>query len=462
MTQPKLRFAPSPTGLLHPGNARTAIINWLFAKSQNARLSLRVDDTDLTRSTKAFEDAIRQDLNWLGIDFDDEVRQSERMHHYDDAARLLRKNGRLYPCFESAEELELKRKIRLSRGHPPIYDREALTLTPEKIQSNIDKGLQPYWRFKLNPQKIIWHDLVRGQITIDPCHISDPVLIRADQRPLYSLSSVVDDGLMQITHVVRGEDHVTNTATQIQIFEALSYPIPRFAHLPLIIDDSGANLSKRSRSFALSDLRAEGFEASAVRAWLAMLGTARTLVGDEKASELIQSFDFANFGRASPRFNLDSLKEASQHYFRNLDFDTIQTRLKTHAKPIPPEIISMIDEHLWQCVRANITNPDELIRWAQIIASYKPRPLSDKPRQIIDICLEEIPSQFDDGFLRIWMKKTIRLFENKHKTKIKPKDFFGALRHALTGLAHGPELGPLLKCIGYDKVLKRLQKASGQ
>jgi len=255
----KVRFAPSPTGKLHVGNVRTALVNWLFAKGQGGSFVLRIDDTDLARSTQEFEDGIETDLTWLGLVWDERYNQSKRFDRYEEAAARLKASGRLYACYETSEELDRRRKVQLSRGLPPIYDRAALELTEAEKAAYEAEGRRPHWRFKLEGKRVAWEDLARGHAEVDTASMSDPVLIREDGLFLYTLPSVVDDIDMDITHIIRGEDHVTNTGAQIEIFEALDAKVPGFAHMPLLVGADGAALSKRLGSLSISDMRDQGY-----------------------------------------------------------------------------------------------------------------------------------------------------------------------------------------------------------
>ena len=302
------RFAPSPTGLLHLGNARTALVAWLFARRAGGRYVLRLDDTDRQRSTEAFAEAIVRDLGWLGIDWDTELRQSDRLDRYALAIERLKAAGRLYPCYETPEELSLKRKNLLARGQPPIYDRAALAVSTEERAALERQGRRPHWRFKLDHRPIAWVDLVRGSVRFDGRDLSDPVLVREDGTPLYHVCSVIDDIELGITHVVRGEDHVANTAAHVQLFEALGAPPPTFAHLALISDAAGKGLSKRLGSLSLTALRDdEGLEAMAVVSLLARLGTADPVEPFVDPAPLIAGFDFAKFARATPKLDPEDL-----------------------------------------------------------------------------------------------------------------------------------------------------------
>ena len=299
----KVRFAPSPTGRIHAGNIRTALFNWLFARKMGGRLLLRLDDTDKERSTEEFARGIEEDLSWLGIDWAKKVRQSERFDRYNAAVESLKREGRLYPAYETPEELELKRKRQLVRGRPPVYDRAALKLTEEDKARFESEGLKPHWRFKLEQRDVVWDDLVRGRQHVDAASLSDPVLVRADGTYLYTLPSVVDDIDLGITHVIRGEDHVVNTAPQIQLFEALRATPPAFGHHSLLVTAEGQALSKRDRSLSIEGLRQDGIEAPAVASYLATLGTSDPVAPHASLDELVQSFDFSKLSRAPARFD---------------------------------------------------------------------------------------------------------------------------------------------------------------
>lgn len=294
----KVRFAPSPTGKLHVGNIRTALVNWLFAKSLDGVFVLRIDDTDLERSTKENEDGIRADLSWLGMTWDETFKQSEKFERYAQAAEELKAKGLLYPCYETAEELERRKKIALSRGKPPVYDRAALALTDADRKTLEAEGRKPHWRFKLSGGRAEWNDLVRGQQSIDTSSVSDPVLIREDGSFLYTMPSVVDDIDAKITHVIRGEDHVTNSGAQIEIFLALGAQPPEMAHMPLLIGADGQGLSKRLGSLSAEQLRNEGYEPMAILSLLAKIGTSDPVESRESLAQLAMEFAFSKMGRA--------------------------------------------------------------------------------------------------------------------------------------------------------------------
>lgn len=310
---PIVRFAPSPTGLLHVGNVRAALFNWLFAHRHGGSFILRLDDTDVARCRPEYEAAIEQDLVWLGLGWDRKEKQSDRIAHYDDARDRLIAAGRLYPCYETPEELDFKRRRLLSQGRPPIYDRAALKLSQTDRASLEAEGRRPHWRFRLVSEEVRWDDLVRGPQHIDEASQSDPVLVRGDGSYLYSFTSVVDDIAFGVSHVIRGEDHVTNTAAQMQIFQALGAAAPAFAHLPLLVDAQGGGLSKRTGSLSVQELRERGIEALAICALLARLGTADPVEPVTSLGTLVATVDLSRVGRAAARFSEQELAQLSAH-----------------------------------------------------------------------------------------------------------------------------------------------------
>ena len=323
----KLRFAPSPTGRLHVGNARVALVNWLFARQGGGSFLLRMDDTDAERSTEAFAQGIEEDLTWLGLAWAEFARQSDRTDRYDLAAERLKEAGRLYPCYETPDELSLKRKAQLSAGRPPIYDRAALKLSEADRKALEAEGRRPHWRFKLEHAAIDWQDLVRGPQHFEGDKLSDPVLIREDGRPLYTLSSVVDDAELEVSHVIRGEDHVANTAVQVQLFQALGARVPGFGHLPLLMDAQGKGLSKRLGSLSLEALRGEGLEPITINAYLAALGTPDAPEAALTLEDLAASFDIARYGRAAPKFDPSDLDLLNARILHNMPFEAVAERL---------------------------------------------------------------------------------------------------------------------------------------
>ena len=267
------RFAPSPSGLLHVGNVRTALLNYLVSKKNNGKFILRIDDTDKERSKDNFIDEINEDLNWLGLNSDEYYKQSERIDLYDEAFELLKGKELIYPCFESSDELDKKRKRLIARRMPPVYDRAALKLTNDEITSLLDSGKKPHWRFKLSNKKITFTDLIRGEVNVDLAAQSDPVLKREDGDYLYNLPSVVDDIDLNITHIIRGEDHITNTGIQIEIFNALGSNIPIFGHNSLLVSESGEPFSKRNSAASVNQLREDGIDPNAINSLNASIGS---------------------------------------------------------------------------------------------------------------------------------------------------------------------------------------------
>ncbi|HEX2762627.1 MAG TPA: glutamate--tRNA ligase, partial [Allosphingosinicella sp.] len=353
------RFAPAPTGRLHVGNIRTAIHNWLWARKKSGRFILRLDDTDRERSTEAFVEGIREDLGWLGLDPDEEHRQSERFTHYEAAFERVRQAGRVYPAYETAQELDLKRKVQLSRGKPPVYDRASLALSEAERARLEAEGRRPHWRFRLDHERPIdWDDLIRGPQHFDPALLSDPVVRREDGSWLYMLPSAVDDIDMGVTHVVRGEDHVANTALQLQMFEALGAAPPAFAHAALLVGSEG-KLSKRLGSLSVAMLREAGIEPIALLAKLARIGTSLSVEPVTDAAPLREGFDFTTFGRAPARFDLDELLQLNGKVVHLLDYERVESRV--------PAGMTEAD---WLALRPNLKTVGEAADWWQILHGH--------------------------------------------------------------------------------------------
>jgi len=437
----KVRFAPSPTGRLHLGNARTALVNWLFARRSGGRFLLRLDDTDRERSRTEFAHAIEADLRWLGLDWDDFARQSDRLDRYSAAAEILKASGRLYPCFETAEELDLKRKLAQQRGKPWIYDRAALGLSREDIARKIAAGETPHWRFKLDHWPIVWTDLVRGPTEFHGEHLSDPVLVRADGMPLYTFSSVVDDAELGITHVIRGEDHVTNTAYQIQLFEALGHAPPEFAHLSLILGRGGEALSKRLESLGLANLREGGIEPMAVVSLLAKLGTSDAVEPRPDLGTVIAEFDIAKFGRAQPHLDPEELRALNAKLLHQMPFAEAAPRLPKGA-----------GEAFWLAVRPNLERLADAGYWWQVCAGeLSPKIAPDEGTWLAESG-DLLPADPLDG--TAWARWTDRV---SAVTGRKGKALYQPLRLALTAREHGPEMRNLLPLIGRDRAIRRLR-----
>ncbi|MCX8474448.1 MAG: glutamate--tRNA ligase [Sphingomonas sp.] len=438
------RFAPSPTGTLHVGNLRTALHNWMFAKARGGHFLLRIDDTDRARSEERHVDSIRADLAWLGLAPDGEARQSARFDRYEARFAEMVAAGRVYPAFETAQELELKRKILLGRGLPPVYDRAALALTDADRAKLEGEGVRPHWRFRLDHEAPIeWDDLVRGHQRFDPRTMSDPVIRRADGSWLYLFPSVVDDVDMAITHVVRGEDHVSNTAAQLQMFAALGSNPPAFAHEALLTGSEG-KLSKRLGSLGVDHFRESGIEPQALIALLARIGTSDPVEPFVDPAPLIASFDFARFGRAPARFDEAELAQLNARIVHQLGFEAVADRL-------PGGMTSVA----WEAIRPNLATVAEAADWWRVVEGpIDPAELSPEDRAYL-VQAADVAAGIDWAGAP-WHALTGAL---KEATGRKGKPLFLPLRLALTGRAHGPDMGALLPLIGREAALVRLQAA---
>jgi glutamyl-tRNA synthetase len=435
------RFAPSPTGLLHLGNVRTALIAYLMAKKAQGKFMLRIDDTDLLRSKKIYEEQIIADLTWLGLEWDIFARQSERLMRYEEVKNYLLTAKRLYPCYESAEEIEIKRKMLLSRGLPPIYDRSALKLTKTQIAQFEQEGRKPHYRFLLNHAQIQWCDQIRTEVSFAGEKLSDPILVREDHSMTYLLTSVVDDIDFNITHVVRGEDHISNTAVQIQIFEALNKASPNFAHLSLL-KTQDQEMSKRTGGFDIASLRAENIEAIAILSLLSKLGTCLNIEAKSSLLELVEEFSLKDFGKAPTNYDKLELARLNHKIVSKLDF--------TDAAPKLLELgMSEVDEHFWLMIRGNLNNIADIKMWWKISQAAITPIIRDE--ELLAKAYELLPSTLDEHSWGIWTKEIGAIC---HK---KGKELYLPLRLALTGLEHGPELNKLLPLIGRKRILSRLR-----
>lgn len=446
MSKPIVRFAPSPTGNIHIGNTRVALLNALFARREGGTFILRFDDTDLARSKQEYADSIEVDLKWLGIAPDVIVRQSERFALYDAAAERLKTLGRLYACYETPEELEFRRKRQLARGLPPIYDRAALKLTDEDRAKLEAEGRKPHWRFRLEPTNVAWKDLVRGDCHVDCSSLSDPVLVREDGTYLYTLPSVVDDIDLKITHVIRGEDHVTNTAVQIQIFEALGASIPTFAHHSLLITASGEGLSKRLGHLSVKGLRDAGLEPQAVASLAVLVGSAEAVRPIADLGELAKLIDFSHISRAPAKFDESELENLNARLIHEMSYAVARERLAA--------LDADAGEDFWNAVRGNLTKVQDAVEWAGVVRGPVTPVIED--RAFIDAATEVLPdAPWDVSTWKAWTEAV------KAKTGVKGKALFMPLRLALTGLDHGPELGALLPLIGPERAKARLSGQAG-
>jgi glutamyl-tRNA synthetase len=434
-----LRFAPSPTGRIHIGNARTAILNWLMAQKSGGQFILRYDDTDVARSKTEHAEAIAADLAWLGIKPARVEYQSKRFDKYHAAAEKLRASGHLYPCYESADELDRRRKRQLARHQPPIYDRAALKLTDGDRAMLEAEGRKPHWRFKLDHATVEWTDLIRGAQHIDTATLSDPVLIREDGSYLYTLPSVVDDIEFGISHVIRGEDHVVNAAVQIEITRALGGSVPAYAHHSLLIGSDGAGLSKRLGSLSIGAMRENGLEAMAVVSLAALLGTSDSIHPCTDYRELVEGFDLAKLSRAPARFAEAELNHLNAKLLHLLPWDAVKDRLAYGS------------EAFWLAVRGNLEKLSDAMTWHEVITGHVSPVVAAEDRDFVSDAAKALPSEPWDS--TTWKSWTDAL---KLATGRKGKQLFMPLRLALTGLDHGPELAALLPLIGRQKAMDRL------
>ena len=434
------RFAPSPTGRLHVGNIRTALVCWLAARAAGGKFLLRLDDTDQARSTEEFVDAIRSDLGWLGLVADGEVRQSDRFALYERAFETLHAAGRVYPCYESEEELSIKRKVALGRGLPPIYDRAALKLSAEERQKLDADGIRPHWRFKLNAKPIEWTDLVRGHQHFEGAALSDPVIRRADGSWLYLLPSVIDDIDMKVSHVVRGEDHVANTAIQLQMFEALNAVVPQFAHMALLVGTDG-KLSKREGAIGVGALREQGIEPQAMLALLARLGTSEPVIAVADITDLVDGFAFSHLGRAPARFDPAELVQLNAKTLHLLSYAAVRDRLPAG-----------LDEAAWLAIRPNLATLADVADALAMIEGPVPAPAFEADDKAFCARAAAIAATLDWS-VDPWGQLVGAL---KAETGRKGRALFLPLRQALTGRDHGPEMAALLPLIGKDRAIARL------
>ena len=442
LVSPTVRFAPSPTGRIHIGNARTAVFNWLFALKNSGRFVLRFDDTDRDRSTLQFERDIASDLAWLGIVPDLMVRQSDRFDLYRRTTERLKETNRLYPCYETQQELELRRKRQLARSAPPIYDRSALQLSETDRRQVEAQGRRPHWRFLLDSRKVGWTDLIRGLQEIDTATLSDPVLIREDGSYLYTLPSVADDIDLAVTHVIRGEDHVVNTAVQVQLFEALGAEPPQFAHHSLLVGVDGQGLSKRLGSLSIAGMREQGIEAMAVASVAALIGTSESVHPVAAYEALLQGFDLAHVSRAPARFDEEELRSLNSKLVHELPYEAVRARLTALGADGGPQF--------WQAVRGNLATLNDAQYWHAVIYGAIDPVVVDQ--DFLDAARRLLPPEpWGESTWKDW---TGRL---KEETGRRGKNLYHPLRLALTASEAGPELAALMPLIGRDRVERRLE-----
>lgn len=438
-----VRFAPSPTGYIHLGNARPALMNWMFALKTGGQFILRFDDTDVERSKQEYADAIEVDLAWLGIKPDRLERQSARKDAHDAARDKLIASGRLYPCYETADELDRRRKRARALGRPPIYDRAALELTEEDKAKLEAEGRKPHWRFKLEGKEVIFNDLVRGEQKVNTDTMSDPVLIREDGTYLYTLPSVVDDIDMGVTHIIRGEDHVTNTGAQIELFEALGAKVPTFGHHNLLTDATGEGFSKRKGSLSITNLREQGYEPIAVALVAILTGTSQSVAPHASLEELSKTFDVSMVSRTSARFDPAELDGFNARIVHGLSYDDVKDRL---------EALGIREgEELWNAVHENLAKVNEISQWNALVEGPVEPVIADEDREFINQARERLPQEpWDQETWGVWTDGL------KAETGRKGKSLFMPLRQALTGQMHGPELKTLLPLLGRKACLDRL------
>ena len=436
------RFAPSPTGLLHLGNIRTALINWLFAKTNNGKFILRIDDTDTERSKDEFVSKIKYDLEWLGIDYDETFNQSSRFEVYKERFEFLKDQGRIYPCYETPEELERKRKLQLAAGGKQVYDRSALKLTDQEKSDFENEGRKPHWRFLMNSERIKWNDILKGDIEIDLTSLSDPVLFREDGVPLYTFSSAVDDIDFNVTNVIRGDDHISNTAVQIELINAFDKNNLVFAHHALLKASSGDKLSKRDNVISIESFRESNIEPLAILSLLATIGTSNSIELKNSIDQIINEFRINTISTSPGRIETDLLNALNRKLIQSYDFDKVKDRLG--------KVDQKIDEKFWTAIRGNLNTVEEIKQWTDIV--FDSIIIEPKDKEFISLAIDLMPDEpWDDD---TWDKWTLAI---KEKTNRKGKELFMPLREAFTGVSQGPEMKKLIQLIGRSKIIERVK-----
>jgi glutamyl-tRNA synthetase len=440
------RFAPSPTGFLHLGNVRTALINWLFTAKNNQpenknSFILRIDDTDLVRSKEEYYQQIIRDLDWLGLSYDRIERQSLRIARYQEVVEQLKEKGLLYPCFESAEELEMKRKFQLSRGLPPLYDRASLKLSKSEIDSMLSSGRKPHYRFKISSSEISWNDMIRGEIHFDGSKLSDPILIREDGSMTYILCSCIDDYDMGITHIFRGEDHISNTAVGVQISAAIGAKEPLYGHLSLL-KTKDQEMSKRTGGFDIKSLKEEGFMPMAINSLLARLGSSKPIEAFSHLGELLPEFAIDTYGKAAANYDKNELLRLNHKLLSSTTYEDVKdqhTDLKAHDT-----------EKFFYAVRANLNKIDEIFEWDRICNNSLKPIIHDEDKEFLQQASKLLPENLDQNSWDIWINAL------KNNSNRKGKELFMPLRLAITGIEHGPELKIVIAIIDRNRLVKRL------
>lgn len=447
-----VRFAPSPTGFMHVGNARIAIINYLFARKNEGQFIFRIDDTDVLRSKKEYEDAIKNDMNWLGITkIDRFFRQSERMARYEEIKNILISKGLLYKCYESPEELEFKRKMALSKGKAPVYDRESLKLSSDDMKKLEDSGIKPYWRFKLPDETIVWNDMIMGEISYDLKNVSDPVVVKADGTYLYTFSSVIDDFDSGITHIIRGQDHTTNTAVQIAIFNAISnhqFNV-NFAHLSLLVNKDGSQFSKRLGSLNLGDLREKGIEGMAINSLLATLGSSLDTIPLTNIEDLIDYFDISKFSTNSPKFDIDELYTISRKIVHKYSYDQVKSRIRNG---------DVLRRDVFDLVHENVEKIDDFYDWINVLSGEWDGALSmsEDDKIFIKNVINFVECE-DILFDKEGLSKFLEILKTKFNKN--GKSLYMPIRNAISGMEHGPNIIDMIIVLGRDEFIRRLKNS---
>jgi glutamyl-tRNA synthetase len=438
----KVRFAPSPTGFIHLGNARMASLNYFLSTKLGGEYILRIDDTDFGRVKPEYIDGLREDLKWLGINWVQEFSQSNRLDIYNSFLQKLIGEGRVYECFESAEELEYKKKLQLAKGKPPIYDRAMLSLSQAQKAEYLKEGRKPYYRLKMEYKEIKWVDMIKGEISFRGENISDPVLVREDGSFLYILTSVIDDIEKNITHIIRGEDHIVNTAVQIQMFEYLKAPLPSFAHLPLITNNQGEGFSKRDGALSIRGLRVEGMQPMALHNYLFALGMGEQNKIYESIEEIAKDFDMSKYNGSAAKFDEAKLLKLNLHFLQKLSFEEI--------KNLTLKYLNLnIEENFWNLIKFNIEKFNDIQNWYNICYNE----ITTLSNSLKEIMLNTIPQEdFVDTTWSKWLEAI------KANTSLVGKDLFKSIRLNLSGREDGPELKHLICIIGKDLLKKRLAK----
>ena len=436
------RFAPSPTGLLHLGNIRTALINWLFARTNNGKFILRIDDTDTERSKDEYVSKIKYDLEWLGIDYDETFNQSSRFDVYQERFKFLKDQGRIYPCYETPEELERKRKLQLAAGGKQVYDRAALKLTDQEKKDFESDGRKPHWRFLMKSESIKWNDILKDEIEIDLTSLSDPVLFREDGVPLYTFSSAVDDIDFNITNVIRGDDHTSNTAVQIELINALDKNKLVFAHHALLKASSGDKLSKRDNVISIESFRDLNIEPLAILSLLATIGTSNSIELKDSIEQIVKEFKIETISTSPGRIETDLLNALNKKLIQSYEFNRIEDRLL--------KVDEKIDDKFWRAIRGNLNTVEEIKQWTDIV--YDSKVIEPEDKEFIKIAIDLMPKEpWDDDTWDQWTSAI------KEKTNRKGKELFLPLREAFTGVSQGPEMKKLIQLIGRDKIIERVK-----